>query len=52
MLISNQQPSMTRIGNALAAKLGNGIIEPSEDSTEELARAVQNPEASLYACIN
>lgn len=37
------------IGNALAAKLGDGIIEPGEDSTEELARAVQNPVASLIS---
>ena len=33
-------------GNVVAAKLGDGIIEPGENSSEELARAVQNPIAS------
>ena len=37
------------IGNVLAAKLGDGIIEPGEDSTEELARAAQNPVASMIS---
>lgn len=33
----------------VAAKLGDGIVEPSEDSTAELARAVQNPIANLIS---
>jgi hypothetical protein len=40
---------LTAAGNALAAKLGDGIIEPGEDRTEELARAVQNPVASMIS---
>ena len=36
-------------GDVLAAKLGDGIIEPGEDTTEELARAVQNPVARLIS---
>ncbi len=33
----------------LAAQLGDGIIEPGEDPTAELARAVQNPVADLIS---
>lgn len=36
-------------GNACAAKLGDGIIEPGENRTEELARAAQNPVASMIS---
>ena len=39
---------LTVFGIALASE-GDGIIEPGEDSTEELARAVQNPVASLIS---
>ncbi len=34
---------------AAAAKVGDGIIEPGENETDELARAVQNPIASLIS---
>ena len=36
-------------GNAYATKLGDGIIEPGENRTEELARAAQNPVASMIS---
>jgi len=36
-------------GNAYAAKLGDGILEPGENRTEELARAAQNPVASMIS---
>jgi len=36
-------------GNAFAATAGDGIIEPGENSTEELARAAQNPVASMIS---
>jgi hypothetical protein len=39
----------TAVGNVLAGKLGDGIIDPGEDSTEELARAVQNPVSSMIS---
>jgi len=39
----------TSVGNVLAEKLGDGIIDPGEDSTEELARAAQNPVASMIS---
>ena len=29
---------------------GDGIIEPGENATEELAKAAQNPVASMIAC--
>jgi hypothetical protein len=32
---------IANVGNAYAAKLGDGVIEPGEDETAELARAVQ-----------
>ena len=60
--MNNPHPRLTRLatllalflasvdsGNVLAAKLGDGIIEPGENSSEELARAVQNPVASLIS---
>ncbi len=34
---------------AAAAKVGDGIIEAGENETEELARAAQNPVASLIS---
>jgi hypothetical protein len=37
------------VGNTHAAKPGDGIIEPGEDETAELARAVQNPVANLIS---
>ena len=39
----------TAVGDVLAEKLGDGIIDPGEDSTEELARAVQNPVSSMIS---
>jgi len=36
-------------GNALAATAGDGIIEAGENSAEELARAAQNPIASMIS---
>ena len=39
----------TAAGHVLAAQLGDGIIEPGEDPTAELARAVQNPVADLIS---
>lgn len=40
--------AMVAAGSALAEK-GDGIIDPGEDETAELARAVQNPVASLIS---
>ena len=39
----------TAAGHVLTAQLGDGIIEPGEDPTAELARAVQNPVADLIS---
>jgi hypothetical protein len=36
-------------GHVVAAKLGDGSIEPGEDATAELTRAVQNPVANLIS---
>jgi hypothetical protein len=40
-------PTVT--SSVLASQLGDGIIEPGENATEELARAVQNPVADLIS---
>ena len=39
---------LVSFGTALGDK-GDGIIDPGEDATAELARAVQNPVASLIS---